>query len=175
MNERDTLSSKGIFLLFISLFVCASQVLSQQTFKIVDQTENYIRISAHFSLPDTKSVIIENKLYSDISTPDGLCFIQDNKYQLPFRSELIHLAGKKAGVVVLSSKEYRLPVNPPKPYSLDEATGRDPENPFLVNRNADLLSRNSTTLVELHYKGAYRGNYLWSIDIFPYTFDNRTD
>ncbi|MBN2413315.1 hypothetical protein JXQ31_16670 [candidate division KSB1 bacterium] len=169
------MSLKGMIPLFISLWVFSSQLPAQQTIKIIEQTENIIRISAQFSQPDIKTVVIDNKLYSDISLPEGTFFVQDNLYQLPFKSEMIHLAGKTAGVVVLSSKGYRIPVNPPKPCSLDKPVGTDDMDFFIVNKTVDLDNRSVTSPVELHYKGAYRGNYLWGIDLFPCTFDSRAN
>jgi len=176
MNIRDTLSVRRIFLPVIVVFVLSSNVQPQQSINIIEQTENKIRISANFSLPEIQTVNINNKIYSSIRISDWPYFIQDNLFQLPFKSEIIHLSGKQAKVVVLSSKAYRIPANPPMPYAPDLPIGKDSINTSLKKDNPiDLFTRFSTTPVELRYVGAYRGNYLWSIDLFPYNYDNRAN
>ncbi|HPG38642.1 MAG TPA: C25 family cysteine peptidase [bacterium] len=160
------------FLLILFIFVIISSGLCEYSVNIIEQTDSRVRLAVQFPLPAISAAQSGDSGYSDITCANWPVTRFANDRQLPYTAELLHLAGKHAAGILVSSETTRIKTVPPRPYSNDIPTGIDADtNPLPVLKQSDAPVVPDDLSFALRYTGDLGGSCLWSLELYPYHYD----
>ena len=174
-DEQCYSRSMGFFLKKQSVVIVFVLLLSRlwaQGFNVVEQEENRARLQVVADAPDFPAFSADDSLSPDVLQPDWPRFRAAQGYALPYRPILVQLNSRKAHVEIIFHNEKRMPSPPPKMFH-ERVVGADSLQDLELSPGAAHQS-DATGLVELHYLGQFRQNYLWRVEVYPYDYDART-
>lgn len=164
-----------IFLILLLIIFNVSAGLCDYTINIIEQTESRIRLAVQFPIPEIQSVKDGSFEYSDIQIADWPVTHFQGGRQLPYTSSVLHLAGKQANGLVVSSEATRIKALPPQPFTGDIPSGIDSNTDSLMARKRiDVPAVPQGQLFALRYTGDLKGSCLWGLDFYPYHYDDVT-
>jgi len=135
---RRMMMGKLASYIFASLLFAHAAGLADEAVRIIEQTENSIRIEISAPIPIIRDTTVTGKSYSAVQVTGWPHAAQDQQAGLPFKSVLLHLASKEATVEILSAEDNRLTMRPPpklKSFAINDKrlTSLDENFPSCVN------------------------------------------
>jgi len=173
---RRMMMGKLASYIFASLLFAHAAGLANEAVRIIEQTENSIRIEISAPIPIIRDTTVAGQSYSSLQVKNWPHAAQDQQAGLPFKSVLLHLASKEAAVEILSAEENRLTMRPPLVVQ-DEPIGPDSLLSDSVQKAAEASGGTdvqNAPVASLRYLGQFKSNHLWSLDVFPYRYDTRS-
>lgn len=131
-----------------------------------------MRLQVLTDAPDFSSFSADDSLQPRMLQPDWPRFTNAQGYTLPYRPVIVQLNSRRAHVEILVKNEKRTPSPPPRIVH-EHVVGADSLQ-YVVPSPGAARQKEATDVVELHYLGMYRQNYLWRVEVYPYDYDVRT-
>ncbi len=134
--------------------------------RIVEQRGERVRLLVTVEAPEVSIEAAGDAPRSRLSLDGCQTAVDDEGRALPYRSILLNLLGERPQIRLLRADEERLPMPPPLP-CLETTTPNDSSQKPLPAATAI-----GDQVVSLRYVGEYRGSRLWSVDVFPFRYDD---
>lgn len=154
-------------LTLICLFLYKCPVYSDDFVRVVRLTENTIRLNVRAETPQVIKHSSAGTVYSTFTIPDWPVCAEITGFQLPYKPILVHSGSPEPGIQIISMSDERIPNFIPPPYH-DIADGLEYT---LAEKPVRISGIIPAEPARLSFIGEYKGNTLWTVEVFPYQYD----
>ncbi len=140
--------------IFIIFFLCCFSISTAESVRVLEKSSEKIRLEVKNPLPDIQFLERKGESFITITTTDS-GFVDHAHLHIPYRTLLLHLDARHAFMRVHSAASQKQDCPPPLP---DTTSQEQPK----------------AAIDRLRYLGMLNGKALWSIRLYPYTYNYKT-